>query len=99
MPEKERWANSIIMINLRKILAASSLALGIGATAAPTTAQYYYYVPSQNYEQGYATSPETYTTPGGWGERGSNGWTYHGGGLDLGYGSNGCIYASGWSNC
>jgi hypothetical protein len=62
MPEKERWANSIIMINLRKILAASSLALGIGATAAPTTAQYYYYVPSQNYEQGYGY-PETYTTP------------------------------------
>jgi hypothetical protein len=35
------------MISLRKTLAASSLALGIAATAAPVGAQYYY--PSQNY--------------------------------------------------
>jgi hypothetical protein len=91
------------MISLRKTLAASSLALGIAATAAPVGAQYYY--PSQNYwpdNQGYSyySSRQTYNTPGGgWGERGSNGWSYHGGGFDLGRDSNGCIYASEWSNC
>lgn len=86
------------MIDLRKTLAASSLALSFAAIAAPASAQYYYNEPSQNYDQVYGY-PETHNTPGGWGERGSNGWTYHGGGFDLGRDSNGCIYTSEWSNC
>jgi hypothetical protein len=36
---------------------------------------------------------------GGWGERGSNGWTYHNGGFNVGRDSNGCIYTDNWSNC
>ncbi|MGH6829694.1 MAG: hypothetical protein ACREDG_00885 [Methylocella sp.] len=86
------------MIDLRKTVAAGCIAVSIAAIATPATAQYYnYYVPrASSYYYNY---PQTYTTPGGWGERGSNGWTYHGGGFDLGYGSNGCVYTSEWSNC
>jgi hypothetical protein len=86
------------MIDLRKTLTAGCIDASITAIASPAAAQYYYpyyYVP-QPYGYNY---PQTYNTPNGWGERGSNGWTYHGGGFDLGYGSNGCIYTSEWSNC
>jgi hypothetical protein len=85
------------MIGLRRILVASCLALSIAAITAPATAQYYYYVP-QAY--GY-TYPQTYATPGGWGERGSNRWSYHSnsGDFSVSRDSNGCIYTSNWSNC
>jgi len=89
------------MIDLRKTLAASCIAVSIAAIGTPAAAQYYYpyyYVP-QPYGYNY---PQTYNTPGGWGERGSNGWSYHSnsGDFSVGRDSNGCIYtSSGWSNC
>jgi hypothetical protein len=88
------------MINLRRIFAATAVALSIaGTAAAPVAAQHYYYYPAPQ-GSGY-NPPETYTTPGGWGERGSNGWTYHpnGDGFYMGRDSNGCVYTPDWSNC
>jgi hypothetical protein len=79
-----------------RVLTALFAALCIAGFAEPSQAQYYC--------NPYAQAPPSYgdyTTPNGWGERGSNGWTYHSndGGFDVGRDSNGCIYTANWSNC
>jgi hypothetical protein len=86
-----------------RVLITMFAALCIVGYTQPSAAQYYYYgynpyaqrLPSAQAPPSYGY----YTTPNGWGERGSNGWTYHGGGFDLGRDSNGCIYTTNWSNC
>ena len=80
-----------------RVLITMFAALCILGHAKPSPAQYYYYGYNP-YAQGLPSYGD-YTTPNGWGERGSNGWTYHGGGFDLGRDSNGCIYTANWSNC
>ena len=94
-----------------RVLITMFAALCIVGYTQPSPAQYYYYgynpyaqgLPSSGYYRTpNAQAPSSYgdyTTPNGWGERGSNGWTYHGGGFDLGRDSNGCIYTANWSNC
>ena len=92
-----------------RVLITMFAALCIAGYATPSPAQYY---GSNPYARGlpsygYYGTPNTqglpsygyYRTPNGWGERGSNGWTYHNGSINVGRDSNGCIYTDSWSNC
>src|SRR5436305_14332916 len=89
-----------------RVLITMFAALCIAGYAKPSPAQYYYYgynpyaqgLPSNGNTQGLP-SYGYYRTPNGWGERGSNGWTYHNGGFNVGRDSNGCIYTDNWSIC
>jgi hypothetical protein len=90
-----------------RVLITLFTALCIAGYAKQSPAQYYYYYnPYAQVPPSYVTPNAQappfygdYTTPNGWGERGSNGWTYHNGDFDLGRDSNGCIYTANWSNC